>query len=61
MTFIDTWGTGRELLLLGHTNGATTTTGGLGVLATHTQTEKRAREKKHVRAMSIIPHRDIAQ
>lgn len=31
---------GDSLLLLGHTNGATTTTGGLSVLATHTQTER---------------------
>lgn len=41
--FIDTWGAGR-LLLLGHTNSATTTTGGLRVLATHTQSEREGQQ-----------------
>lgn len=34
------------LLLLGHTNSATTTTGGLCVLTAHTQTEKTKQKKK---------------
>lgn len=35
-----------SLLLLGHTDSATTTAGGLGVLTTHTQTGRRKKREK---------------
>lgn len=43
--FIDIGEQGERLLLLGHTDGTTTTAGGLSVLTTHTQTGEREKRK----------------
>lgn len=43
-----------SLLLLGHTDGATTTAGGLGVLTTHTQTAGERKENGYKRPVIIF-------
>lgn len=45
-----------SLLLLGHTDGATTTAGGLGVLTAHTQTAKRERTVRNKNIKILTRH-----